>query len=163
MRGSGGAAPTVHATRMEATIGDVFQLIYSSQPFGYDEAVLNGILMDARRCNTRDDITGALVCRHDIFLQLLEGPKDSVHATYERIKRDDRHVDVKLRFFGDVPTRMFGNWAMLHDPAHSWLWSSAEIADDALDRASVSDFRHVFQILATQANSANDAGRPTGA
>ncbi|MEO1331606.1 MAG: BLUF domain-containing protein, partial [Pseudomonadota bacterium] len=53
-------------------ITDLTQLVYSSQPFGYDDIMLNGILNDARRCNLRDDITGALVCRHDIYLQLLE-------------------------------------------------------------------------------------------
>jgi len=47
-------------------ISDLIQIIYSSQPFGFDEAMLSGILLDARRCNTRDGITGALVCRRDI-------------------------------------------------------------------------------------------------
>jgi hypothetical protein len=25
---------------------------------------------------------------------------------------------------------------MLHDPAASWIWTQAEVADDAIDRAS---------------------------
>ena len=71
------------------------QLIYSSQPFGYDSTTLQTILNDARRCNTRDGISGALVCRHDIYVQLLEGSEEAVHAAYMRISRDDRHVGVK--------------------------------------------------------------------
>ena len=56
-------------------MSDLYQIIYRSRPFGFDETSLAGILLDARRCNTRDAISGALVCRHDIFLQLLEGPE----------------------------------------------------------------------------------------
>ena len=71
--------PTAGSTQLAAIlfgrniITDLIQIIYMSQPFGYDEAMLAGILLDARRCNKRDGITGALVCRHDIYLQLLEG------------------------------------------------------------------------------------------
>jgi hypothetical protein len=46
----------------------ITQIIYASRPFGFDAALLAGILMDARRCNTRDGITGALICRDDLFL-----------------------------------------------------------------------------------------------
>ncbi|MEQ9038033.1 MAG: BLUF domain-containing protein [Silicimonas sp.] len=128
-------------------ISDLIQIIYSSQPFGYDDAMLNGILLDARRCNTRDGVTGALVCRHDIYLQLLEGPRTEVQAAFERIRQDDRHLDVQLRVSETVHDRMFGDWAMLHDPARSWIWSPAEIADDILGRTTVADFRRVFEIL----------------
>ena len=30
------------------------RLIYASRPFGYDNAMLAGILLDARRCNSRE-------------------------------------------------------------------------------------------------------------
>ena len=71
------------------------QLIYASRPFGYDELMLAGILSSARRNNSRDGITGALICREDLFVQLLEGPRDVVTAAYARILQDDRHVDVE--------------------------------------------------------------------
>ena len=56
-------------------------------PFGYDGAMLAGILMYARRCNGRDAATGALICRDDLFLQMLEGPEAAVEATDGRIRR----------------------------------------------------------------------------
>ena len=59
------------------------QLTYASRPFGYDGAMLQGVLMDARRCNLRDRITGALICRDDLFLQLLEGPEAAVEQAGE--------------------------------------------------------------------------------
>jgi hypothetical protein len=119
-----------------------------SQPFGYDEAMLAGILLDARRCNKRDGISGALVCRHDIYLQLLEGPAPEVNAAYARIERDDRHAGMTQLLTGPIAERSFGEWEMLHDPAKSWIWSEAEIADGVLDRATPDEIRGVFSALA---------------
>lgn len=136
-------------------IADLTRLIYSSQPFGYDDAMLAGILLDARRNNMRDGVTGALVCRQDVYLQLLEGPKTAVRSAYARIKRDDRHLDVRLRLSEAAADRMFADWAMLHDPARSWIWTPEEIADDVLDRASAAEFRNLFATLA--ANTAQSS------
>ncbi len=126
----------------------LLRIIYTSQPFGFDEATLAGILMDARRCNTRDDVTGALICRRDVFVQLLEGPEQKVRDTFERIGRDDRHVDVVLHISEPVSERMFGNWAMLHDPAQSWLIPEADPSGDALDRVRAGLVRGIFEALA---------------
>lgn len=123
------------------------QIIYSSQPFGFDAATLSSILIDARRNNKRDGITGALVCRHDVFLQFLEGPADKVDAAYGRIARDDRHVNVTRLLDAEADARLFGAWDMLHDPEKSWLWSIDEVADGALDRATDDEIRAVFADL----------------
>jgi len=105
-------------------------------------------LLDARRCNIRDGVTGALVCREDIYLQMLEGPEDAVQGAFERIRRDDRHVDVTMQVSEPVTIRLFGKWAMLHDPARSWIWSQAEISEGALDRAGPAEFLALFETLA---------------
>lgn len=126
----------------------LLQVIYSSQPFGYDEAILGTVLMDARRCNRRDGITGALVCRADLYLQLLEGPDVRVRAALDRIRADDRHVNMTLHLSQPASERMFGEWDMLHDPARSWIWSQDEIADGALERATPDQIRAVFTKLA---------------
>jgi hypothetical protein len=114
---------------------DLFRAIYTSRPFGFDEAILSGILMDARRANNRDGITGALICRADIYVQWLEGPEEQVRNALKRIERDDRHLEVKVHVAERVPERVFGEWAMLHDPAATWFWSQRDIDDGALDRA----------------------------
>ena len=128
-------------------VSDLFQIIYRSRPFGFDETSLAGILLDARRCNTRDAITGALVCRHDIFVQLLEGPEANVRAAFQRIGRDDRHVNVVQLVGEPVSERLFGDWAMLHDPAESEIWSEAEVADGAAERATPEEVRAMFAAL----------------
>jgi hypothetical protein len=128
-------------------MGDT-QLIYASQPFGFSEVILSGILLDARRCNKRDGITGALVCRHDIYLQLLEGPDVQVQATYARIMRDDRHVNIQQLICQPISKRLFAEWDMLHDPAQSWHWTSEQISDGSLDWADEDEIMTVFSELA---------------
>ena len=124
------------------------QLVYASHPFGFDEAMLNGILLDARRCNERDGITGALIARGDLYLQLLEGPTEKVLATYHRIIVDDRHVQVKLMVQRQVEARMFPGWAMRDDPAKSWIWSIDAVKNGAVERATDEEVLVFFTRLA---------------
>lgn len=127
------------------------QLIYRSQPFGFDNAMLAGILVRARHNNRRDDITGALICRHDLYLQLIEGAPSAIDAPYARIKVDDRHLEVKLLLEDAVDTRLFPEWSMLDDQMPSMSWSPAEVAGGALDAASPKTLRGVFGRVAADA------------
>jgi hypothetical protein len=115
---------------------EFFRAIYTSRPFGFDTSILNGILMQARRANERDGITGALICRADIYMQWLEGPEAQVRAALARIKEDDRHLEVTLHVEDHVAERTFPGWSMLHDPAVTWIWSQEEIDSGALKRAT---------------------------
>lgn len=132
---------------------DLFRAIYTSQPFGFDEAVLSGILMDARRANVRDGITGALICRADIYLQWLEGPEQLVRNALGRIECDDRHLEVKVHVAEPASERVFGEWAMLHDPAATWFWSQREIADGAADRATPDEITSFFMRLRSRSGT----------
>lgn len=135
---------------------DIFRVIYTSHPFGFDTGVLSGILMDARRMNERDNITGALVCRADVYIQLLEGPEEQVKRAVERIGRDDRHLEMKLHVAKSVSERMFGNWAMLHDPEASWIWSRDDVFDGAVERASAAEVEAFFVQLRDRQNATCD-------
>jgi hypothetical protein len=127
---------------------DLYRVVYASQPFGFDDAMLNGILADARRCNIRDNITGALICRSDLYLQWLEGPEPAVRAAYGRIVGDDRHTDVHCLMAGAVAERLFPGWAMRDDPVRSWMWSPAEVAFGAAKQADAIQTLAIFQRLA---------------
>ncbi|HEX5689042.1 MAG TPA: BLUF domain-containing protein [Roseiflexaceae bacterium] len=129
---------------------NLFQLVYASRPFGFDDAMLNGILMSARANNTRDDITGALICRADIYLQLLEGPQRAIEAAYSRIARDDRHLDIHRRFCAPATERLFPQWAMRDDPARSWMWTPEEVAAGAAARATREQLLAVFARVAAE-------------
>ncbi|MGL4404704.1 MAG: BLUF domain-containing protein [Notoacmeibacter sp.] len=123
----------------------LLQLVYSSRPFGFDLSMLGNILMKSRRNNARNDVTGALICRADLYLQWLEGPQDKVEYTYTKILKDDRHLDVVLRLTRPSSVRLFPEWSMRDDPADGWLWSKDEIDDGVLDRAKAVDFISVFE------------------
>lgn len=128
----------------------LFQVVYASRPFGYDQGLLNGILADARRCNERDGITGSLICRDDLYLQLLEGPVDVVTAAFERIARDHRHLEVRRLLAGATDARIFPDWAMRHDPARSWIWTPDQVADGVPERASAREMLAVFERIAAE-------------
>lgn len=125
----------------------LMQLIYASTPFGFDNPTLNNILSVARRNNLKNGITGALICRADFYLQMLEGPRTAVTKTFHHILQDDRHLDVVLISCGDIQTRLFPDWHMRDDPARSWMWTQDQIAGGALEAASANDVQAVFTRL----------------
>lgn len=128
------------------------RLIYRSQPFGFDSAMLAGILSQARRNNPRENITGALICRHDVYLQLIEGPADKIDALYARIAKDDRHTNVHLLLQEESSGRMFASWAMLDDKSPSLFWSSEEVEAGAIEDATPAQLIAPFARLADNAS-----------
>lgn len=126
------------------------QLIYVSEPFGFDEAMLGGILVQARRNNPLLGITGCLVCRQDLYLQLLEGEAGAVEGLYDRIAGDDRHLAVERLHCTPVAERMFPDWAMRDDPARSWLWSTDAVAHGAARKASAPELQAIFGRIAAE-------------
>jgi len=123
------------------------QLVYASRPFGFDQATLSNLLLDSRRANARDDITGALIARHDLYLQLLEGPQPKVEDVYSRILNDDRHVDVVKLVDRTIETRLFPGWAMRDDPADTWVWSIEDVRDGAIERTTEDEVLGFFTRL----------------
>jgi hypothetical protein len=135
----------------------LIQLVYASKPFGFDAPTLNGILSDARRLNPENDVTGALICRADMYLQMLEGPEEAVEATYQRITRDDRHLEVQRLVSKPIDQRLFANWAMRDDPARSWMWTQEEVDNGAVARASEDEVIAVFERLAGEPSEGGGA------
>ena len=126
------------------------QIIYSSRPFGFTAGVLDDILTVSRARNSRDGITGTLICRADIYLQLIEGPDAAIAATYARIAADDRHLEINVLVEGPVTSRLFPQWAMRDDPPRSWMWSQAEVTAGAIDTATPAQILSVFERLASE-------------
>ncbi|ABV94772.1 BLUF domain protein [Dinoroseobacter shibae DFL 12 = DSM 16493] len=126
----------------------LIQIAYVSRPFGYDAAALAGILVDARARNRQDNLTGALICRADLYCQLLEGPEQAVQACFARIARDDRHLEVRKLATLPISDRLFPGWDMRHDPAESWMWSREETTAGHVESATALDILAVFRKLA---------------
>ncbi len=127
------------------------QAIYMSQPFGFEKAILAGILSQARRNNRELDITGALICRRDMYIQLIEGPEAAIDALLARIAVDDRHTNVRMLLSGETGERMFPEWAMLDDGVTSLTWSREEIDAGAIAAATPADLRTMFAKVAEKA------------
>lgn len=74
------------------------------------------LLASCTRNNERAMITGMLHFNGEAFVQVLEGGRQEVSATYHRIAKDPRHVNPIIISFTDVRERLFPQWAMgLHD------------------------------------------------
>lgn len=126
------------------------QIIYSSKPFGFDASVLDDILTISRVLNARNDITGTLICRADMYLQLIEGPDQAIQATYARIIGDDRHLEINLLVSRQITERMFPKWAMRDDPARSWMWTQAEVSAGAIQAATPAQILAIFERVAAE-------------
>ncbi len=72
------------------------------------------ILLTSRRNNEDSEVTGALLATDQNFSQVLEGERDAVEATYERIVRDRRHKDIVLIIYELIEARRFPDWAMAY-------------------------------------------------
>ena len=95
----------------------IFTIVYRSAPVFTGSvtqylAEVDRILATARRCNTGASVTGAMLFNEDWFVQLLEGEKDAVRATFERIAADPRHDEVEILFEGSTAERRFPEWSM---------------------------------------------------
>ena len=133
----------------------LMQLVYCSQPFGYSLEILSAILVASRANNRKHDITGALICRSDIFLQLLEGPEQQVKNTYNAIQNDDRHVNVCNLIDRTVEKRLFPAWAMKDDPVKTWMWSREQVSNGIVKSLSEAEVEEVFLKLSKEATIFN--------
>ena len=43
-----------------------------------------------------------------------------------------------------VTERVFGDWAMLHDPAATWFWTQQQVANGAAERATPDEVTAFF-------------------
>ena len=97
----------------------LYRLVYVSRNViaggeGELTAEIASILESARRLNAEADITGALMYNRGCFAQVLEGPRDALQDTFERIQCDERHEDVHLLGFEPTVERGFGEWSMAY-------------------------------------------------
>ena len=91
------------------------QIIYASEACAESaDELAPAILRQSRVNNGIDGISGLLCARETRFLQLLEGPTESVTATLARIMVDPRHHRIELISDREVEARDFGDWTMAY-------------------------------------------------
>lgn len=88
-------------------------LVYTSTastPFDDDQLV--ELLRKSRIENGQRAVTGALMYKNGIFVQMLEGPEDAVEILREKMYRDPRHSGIYTLTRGTAQLRVFSNWTM---------------------------------------------------
>jgi len=74
--------------------------------------MIDEILANARQRNAKVNVTGALLFTEGRFVQALEGDRNEVRATYDRIEADPRHSNVEILSSQFSERRRFKLWSM---------------------------------------------------
>jgi hypothetical protein len=119
--------------RKTSMSGSLYRLIYCSRnvmlitvPGTMMEDEIRDILATARQRNAADAVTGALLFTASGFAQVLEGAREAVERTFERITADPRHAEVSVLSFTPTERRSFPGWSM------GFCGQSSSVAADPL-------------------------------
>lgn len=102
-----------------------FILYVSRANQAFDESARQQLMQKAQAFNRANGISGCLLHRENCFMQLLEGPAESLTALLERIRCDPRHRDLRVVAEGPIQRRAFTDWGM--------VWRDAETAEGSPD------------------------------
>jgi hypothetical protein len=98
----------------------LIRLIYASTARDrIDLEEITRILARSQANNQRRDLTGVLVFNSKIFLQELEGPRDTINALYAKLLADSRHHTVVMLKYEEVSSRRWSNWSMGFAASHA--------------------------------------------
>ena len=125
-------------------------LIYYSVPTTFDKETIEEILLKSRQNNAQSNVTGALICRSDLYFQYLEGPIDEVNKTFKKIELDNRHKNIQKIKEDKTTRRLFASWAMREDPVKSWMWTRIEVKAGILTRVKPKEAFEVFERLSRE-------------
>ena len=95
----------------------LFRLIYSSRNLisGSNSQILDEIdelVLKAGRRNQENRVTGALLFNRYRFAQVIEGPRNGVETTFERIKADELHDEIVVLQAEPITRRAFNGWGV---------------------------------------------------
>jgi hypothetical protein len=126
------------------------QILYASlSTVPGDKADLVGILHQSRHNNALDGVTGLLWSDGHSFLQAVEGPDDSIAATFARIHADPRHHSLVVLQDRQIEKREFGGWTMAHrratDPVDAYDAQMTRLLINASDTVRT----HFLGLIAT--------------
>lgn len=86
-------------------------LSYTTENFDFEKDI-DDILSKAREFNPKHDITGMLVYRDEMFIQLIEGPPEDIQSLYGKISLDMRHSNISIIVYQNTEERLFPDWTM---------------------------------------------------
>lgn len=104
------------------------RVIYISEHKDYSNQNLKNIIETSQKNNPSRDVTGCLISGTNTYLQLLEGPDNSVDELYTKIKTDNRHENIEKLVEEVVETRLFKSWSMRLDPFNNLMWVNKDLS-----------------------------------
>ena len=105
---------------------DLKRVIYVSEKTDSSDASLAQIIVSSTKNNPETGVTGCLLSGSNSFLQLLEGPRQTIDRLYVMISADSRHKNVVMLTDEDIDERLFASWSMKLAPFDDLEWSDAE-------------------------------------
>jgi hypothetical protein len=89
------------------------RIIYLSSAIElFTDEEINLLLQKSRFNNMQKNITGLLLYSEGNFIQILEGNKDEIQNTFEKIKLDNRHKNIITVINEPIKNRTFSDWKM---------------------------------------------------
>ncbi|WP_310463586.1 BLUF domain-containing protein [Sphaerotilus sp.] len=88
------------------------RLLYASRAYAVTTEMIDSILAQSRAHNPALGITGILCHGGNVFMQVIEGGRDTVNRLYNAIVRDGRHHDVMVLHYEEITERRFSGWTM---------------------------------------------------
>ena len=130
------------------------QILYvsrSTAPEG--KADVDAIVERSRHNNALEGVTGLLWSDGTRFLQVFEGPEDSVAATFDRIMDDPRHDRINVLSDRAIDAREFGGWTM----AARHRWDAADAFDARMRRTLAGASREIRDSFLDLISAGTDA------
>lgn len=123
---------------------------------------LQSILEKSKANNERDEISGILLYRGKMFLQLIEGSEAAVAKTFARVRTDSRHYDVGIMMKIETEARIFPHWTMgiIPEPENAKTFDSLKAVIDATFKIGRQDRSTIVTVL--KDFSAADSGDGKG-
>jgi hypothetical protein len=93
------------------------------------------LLMHARERNEVNDLSGMIIYDRGHFFQWLEGTDQALGQTWNKIRNDARHTDIRVLADQPIPTRLFAGWTMQlahRDPQHDMVMDGFVVAEPSL-------------------------------
>ena len=102
------------------------RVVYVSEKTFVSATGLKDIIASSKKNNPEEDVTGCLLSGSNSFLQLLEGPAESINTLYSKISRDSRHKNVITLCDEKIDERLFSSWSMKLAPFENMEWSNED-------------------------------------
>ena len=120
------------------------QIIYTSKPAALEDNTIDEILASSHKYNSKSGVTGLLIFGTELYMQFLEGPDQELDETFNRIKIDNRHTDIRILGVNLTNRRLFGSWKMRPQDLERMHWSKEDTKNGLVDKLQPDQALEVF-------------------